>query len=53
MMRLLDGDRVVTVRLGGFFSGGINTEEQLDAALAALREECARHLGAGRKVLVQ
>lgn len=53
LMRLLDGDRIVTVRLASFFSGGIDTEEQLDAALAALREECARHLGAGRKVLVQ
>jgi len=53
LMRLLDGDRVVTVRLSHFFTGGIDTEEQLDAALAALREECARLLGAGRKVLVQ
>jgi hypothetical protein len=53
LLRMLDGDRVVTVRLGSFFVGGLETEEQLDAALEALREECARHIGAGRKVLLQ
>jgi hypothetical protein len=35
-----------------YFVGGIETEEQLDAALSGLREECARLIGAGKKVVV-
>ena len=30
---LVDGDRLVTIDVGGYFAGGIETEEQLDAAL--------------------
>jgi hypothetical protein len=51
--RMVDGDRVATVRLGGYFSGGVETEEQLDAALAGIREECSRLIGTGKKVIVQ
>ena len=51
--RIVDGDRVATVRLGGYFSGGIETEEQLDAALSGIREECSRLIGTGKKVIVQ
>ena len=51
--RIVDGDRVATVRLGGYFSGGVETEEQLDAALAGIREECSRLIGTGKKVIVQ
>jgi hypothetical protein len=51
--RLVDGDRVATVWLGSYFSGGIETEEQLDAALAGIREECSRLIGTGKKVIVQ
>jgi hypothetical protein len=51
--RIVDGERVVTVSLGGYFSGGVETEEQLDAALAGVREECAKLIGAGKKVIVQ
>jgi len=53
MMRLLDGARVVRVNAASFFSGGVETEEQLDAALQGLREECERHIGTGKKVLIQ
>ena len=53
MMRLVDGNRVVRVSVSGFFSGGVETEEQLDAALKGLKEECERHIGAGKKVLIQ
>jgi predicted transposase YbfD/YdcC len=53
MMRLLDGARIIRVNVSSFFSGGVETEEQLDAALAGLREECERHIGAGKKVLIQ
>jgi hypothetical protein len=42
MMRLLDGTRVVRVNVADYFSGGIEAEEQLDAALSGLREECER-----------
>lgn len=53
MMRLLDGNRIVQVRVGRYFAGGVDTPEALDAAIAALREECERHIGAGKKILVQ
>ena len=53
LMRLLDGDRVVKVNAAGFFAGGVETEEQLDAAIQGLRDECESHIGAGKKVLIQ
>jgi hypothetical protein len=52
LRRIIDGERVVTVSVGSYFAGGIETEEQLDAALAGVREECARLIGAGKKVIV-
>ena len=51
--RIIDGDRVATVRIGSYFAGGIETEEQLDAALDGIREECSRLIGTGKKVIVQ
>ena len=53
LRRIIDGDRVVTVSVGSYFAGGIETEEQLEAALDGVREECARLIGAGKKVIVQ
>jgi hypothetical protein len=53
LYRLIDGDRVTTIRLREYFAGGIETEEQLDAALAGIREECARLIGIGKKVVVE
>ena len=53
LRRIIDGERVVTVSVGSYFAGGIETEEQLDAALDGIREECARLIGAGKKVIVQ
>lgn len=53
LRRILDGERAVTISLGSFFAGGIETEEQLEAALNGVREECARLIGAGKEVLVQ
>ncbi len=52
LYRILEGERVATVDLRSFFAGGIETEEQLDAALAGIREACARLIGAGKKVVV-
>ena len=51
--RIIDGERIATVRLGSYFSGGIETEEQLDAALNGIREECSRLIGTGKKVIVE
>ena len=51
--RIIEGERVVSVSLGSYFAGGVETEEQLDAALDGIREECARLIGAGKKVIVE
>lgn len=53
LRRIIDGERVVTVSVGSYFAGGVETEEQLEAALGGVREECARLIGAGKKVIVQ
>ncbi len=51
--RLIEGERLVTVSVGSYFADGVETEEQLEAALEGIREECARLIGAGKKVIVQ
>jgi len=51
--RIIEGERVVSVSLGSYFAGGVETEEQLDAALDGIREECARLIGSGKKVIVE
>jgi hypothetical protein len=43
---------LAAVQVQPYFGGGIETEEQLDAALAGLRDECARLIGAGKKVIL-
>jgi hypothetical protein len=53
LRRIIDGDRMATVNLASYFGGGIETEEQLEAALQGIREECARLIGAGKKIIVQ
>ena len=53
LRRIIDGERLVTVSVGSYFAEGIETEEQLEAALDGIREECARLIGAGKKVIVQ
>jgi hypothetical protein len=44
---------VERLRASDFFQGGIETEEQLEAALTGLRDRCTELIGAGKKVLVQ
>lgn len=51
--QIIEGERLVTLSLNSYFSGGIETEEQLDAALSGIRDECARQIGAGKKVIIQ
>jgi hypothetical protein len=53
LRRMIDGERLVTVSVGSYFAEGIETEEQLESALDGIREECARLIGAGKKVIVQ
>ena len=53
MLRLVDGNRIVLVAASSYFSGGVETEEQLDQALSGLKEQCLELIGAGKKVLVQ
>lgn len=53
MFRLIDGNRIVRVAASSYFTGGIETEEQLDQALSGLKEQCLEFIGAGKKVLVQ
>jgi hypothetical protein len=51
--RLIEGDRVVRVKIGGYFAAGIDTEEQLDAALSSFRTECMHHIGKNKRILIQ
>ncbi|WP_206606030.1 hypothetical protein [Steroidobacter cummioxidans] len=51
--RLIEGDRAVSLSVASYFAGGIETKDQLDAALEGIREECARLIGAGKKVFIQ
>lgn len=51
--RIIDGERVVTLSVASYFAGGIESEGQLDAALNGIRQECARLIGAGKKIFIQ
>jgi len=41
------------VDIGSFFGSGIETMEQLEEALKGIHEECARLIGAGKRVIPQ
>jgi hypothetical protein len=53
VLQLVDGNRIVSISATSYFSGGIDTEEQLDQALSGLKTECLELIGAGKKVLIQ
>jgi hypothetical protein len=53
LLNLQAGNRLVKISISSYFSGGIESEEQLDAAIQAFRDDCLHHLGAGKKVLIQ
>jgi hypothetical protein len=53
MLRIIDGNRVERLDVASYFAGGIETEEQLAAALEGLRERVAELIAAGKKVLIQ
>lgn len=53
LLMLLDAERLVTLRFSDFFTGGIETPEQLEGALQRLREACEGPLAAGKRILLQ
>lgn len=52
VVEILAAGRLAVVSLKPYFAGGIETEEQLEAALAGIREEVAKLIGEGKKVVV-
>jgi hypothetical protein len=52
VQEVIEGERLAPVYVEAYFKGGIETEEQLEAALAGLRHECLRLIGAGKKVIL-
>ncbi len=53
MLEVTEGNLLVTVEIGDFFSGKIETPEQLEAALISLRQRVEKLIGEGKKVLVR
>lgn len=53
MMELIEGNRLVTISVGEFFAGRVETPEQLDAAITSLRQRIEKLLGEGKKVWIQ
>jgi len=53
VQEITEGERLAPVQFQPYFASGVETMEQLDAALAGLRDECARLIGAGKKVVIQ
>jgi hypothetical protein len=53
VLTAVEGTRMVQVDAGSYFRDGIETAEQLDSALGGLREECAKHVGEGKKVFLK
>jgi hypothetical protein len=51
--QILEGERLATVDVHKFFSGGVDNEEQLEQVLTGIREEFSKLLGAGKKVIVR
>jgi hypothetical protein len=53
MLELIEGELLVTINAAEFFGSRIETEEQLDTALATIKQRIEKLLGQGKKVLVQ
>ena len=53
LLQLVEGNRAAKINAATYFAGGIESEEQLDQALAGLREECLELIGAGKKIFIQ
>lgn len=53
VQEIIEGERLASVQVQPYFGAGIEMEEQLDTALAGLRDECSRLIRAGKKVVLQ
>jgi hypothetical protein len=53
LARMANNTPVERVSVSRYFAGSIESEEELDAALDGLREECLRKIGEGKRVLIQ
>jgi hypothetical protein len=52
-MELIEGNRLVTINLNDFFVGRVESPEQLEAAIGALRQRIEKLLGEGKAVWIQ
>jgi hypothetical protein len=52
MLKMIEGDRIERISVASYFAGGIETDEQLEAALKGLREQIEGLIAAGKKVIV-
>jgi hypothetical protein len=53
IMELIEGNRLVTITAGEFFSEHIETQEQLEGAMGPFRQRIEKLLGEGKKVWIQ
>ncbi|WP_251961450.1 BREX system P-loop protein BrxC [Salinibacter ruber] len=53
LARMANNTPVERVSASRYFAGSIESEEELDAALEGLREECLKKIGEGKRVLIQ
>jgi hypothetical protein len=53
MYEIIEGNRLARVSIASYFAGGVDSEEQLEAALKGLEEEIAKLIAEGKKVIVQ
>lgn len=52
-LQLVEGNRVVRLHVGRYFGASVETAEQLDEALEALKQECLQLLAEGKRILLQ
>ncbi len=52
LLQRLDGQRLVKVNAASWFSGGIDSQDVLDASLDALRKHCIELIAAGKKEML-
>ncbi len=53
MLTLIEGELLVTINATEYFAGRIETEEQLNTVLSAIKQKVEKLLSQGKKVLVQ
>ncbi len=53
MLELIEGNKLVTINIADYFSDRIESQEQLESALAEMQQQIEKLLGQGKKILVQ